>query len=228
MKMERFIKYLIVAGVAIALMNTDVMGQDKPSSTSETAASTASTQAAPGSFKSFKNYPDHSFHLKVKEYINGMQRGGHNLLIWRDPSVNLSQYSSVKITEFGGRLLPQQNVFSYDTSFITFFNSVFRSSLKLPQKESPDALLIEGAVVECNPGSQAARYMVGFGTGKAAGAVVCEVYEPGKTNPCIRIYTRDTGSMGIFGGDSVAFLNRIFNVIAMRLADTLNTTVGLK
>ena len=83
-------------------------------------------------------------------------------------------------------------------------------------------------MVECNPGSRAARYWVGFGAGKAAGAVVCEVYEPGKTNPCIRIYTRDTGSMGSFGGDSVAMLNHILSQVATRLATTLNTTVGVK
>lgn len=228
MKLGRFKQYLIVAGVIIALTNTIVFSQDKPSSTSgDTTAGAPPTQATSAPSTSFKSYPDHSFHGKVKEYISGMKKGGHNLLIWSDPSVNLSQYSSVKVTEFGGRLLPEQNVFSYDT-YITFFNSVFRSSLKLPQKESPDALLIEGAVVECNPGSRAARYLVGFGAGKAAAAVVCEVYEPGKTNPCIRIYTRDTGSMGTFGGDSVAFLNQIINVIAMRLADTLNNTVGIK
>lgn len=224
MNMKRFVNYLGVAGLIIALTSTGAIAQDKPASTSETPASTVPTQSTTAPFKSFKNYPDYSFQANVKEYVNDMKKGGRNLLIWKDPAVNLSQYSSVKVTEFGGRLLPQQNVFSYDT-FVTFFNSVFRSSLKLKQQDSPDALLIEGAVVECNPGSRTARYMVGFGAGKSAGAVACEVYEPGKPNPCIRIYTRDTGSMGTFGGNSVAFLNQIFNVLAMRLADTLNTTI---
>jgi len=223
--MKRFIHFLIVAGIAIAWMSTGAMAQDKPSSTSDTGTSTVSTQAIPATFISFKNYPDSAFN--VKEYINGMQKGGHNLLIWRDPAVNLSQYSSVKVTEFGGRYLPQQNVFSYDP-YIALFNAVFRSSLKLRQEESSDALLIEGAVVECNPGSRAARYWVGFGAGKSGGAVVCEVYEPGKPNPCIRIYTRDTGSSGRWGGDSVAMLNNIMTVVATRLATTLNTTIPTK
>jgi hypothetical protein len=209
-------------------MSTDLFSQDKPSSTSdEPVPSPAPTQITSASSSSFKSYPDHSFHLKVKEYINGMQKGGHNLLIWRDTAVSLSQYSSVKVTEFGGRLLPEQNVFSYDP-YIALFNSVFRSSLKLTQKDSPDSLLIEGAVVECNPGSRAARYLVGFGAGKSACAVVCEVYEPGNPNPFIRIYTRDTGSMGTFGGDSVRMLNHILSELGIRLGTTLNTTVGLK
>ena len=223
MKMKRFVHYLIVVGVAIVLTNTGVMAQDKPSSTSDTATSTASTQTPPAPFTSFKNYPDHAFN--AKEYNNGMQKGGHNLLIWKDTAVNLSQYNLVRVTDFGGRLLPQQNVFSYDP-YVAVFNSVFRNSLKLPQKESPDALLIEGAVVECNPGSRAARYVVGFGAGKSACAVVCEVYEPGKPNPCIRIYTRDTGAMGAFGGDSVRMLNHILSELGVRVATTLNTTVG--
>ena len=223
MKVKRFAQSLILVGVAIGVIGSGVMAQEKPSSTSDTSTSTVSTPATQATFISFKNYPDSAFN--VKEYINGMQKGGQNLLIWRDPAVNLSQFSSVKVTEFGGRLLPQQNVFSYDP-YIALFNSVFQSSLKLPQKESSDALLIEGAVVECNPGSRAARAWVGFGAGKAACAVVCEIYEPGKPNPCIRIYTRDTGSSGSWGGDSVRMLNHILSELGVRVATTLNTSVG--
>ncbi|MGZ3605677.1 MAG: DUF4410 domain-containing protein [Thermodesulfobacteriota bacterium] len=227
MKLKQFANYLIVVGVAIGMTGTVAFSQEKPSQASdEPAVSTAPAQtSAPSS--SFKSYPDYSFDSKVKEYIKGMQRGGHNLLIWKDPAVNLSQYSSVKLTEFGGRLLPQQNVFSYDP-YIALFNSVFRSSLKLSQNDTPDSLLIEGAVVECNPGSRAARAWVGFGAGRSAGAVVCEVYEPGKSDPCIRIYTRDTAASGNWGGDSSAMLNNILSVVATRLASTLNTTIGLK
>ena len=227
MKMKRFVHCLIIVGFAIALMSTGATAQDKPASTSETPASTESTQATPAPLNSFKSYPDHSFHLNVKQYINGMKKGGSNLLIWRDPAVNLSQYGSVKVTEFGGRLLPEQNVFSYDP-YIALFNSVFKSSLRLNQKESPDALLIEGAVVECNPGSRAARAWVGMGAGRAGCAVACEIYEPGKPNPVIRIYTRDTGSSGNWGGDSVLMLNNIMTVIGTRLATTLNTTIPIK
>ena len=228
MKLDRLIQYLIVVGVAMALTSTVVFSQEKPSQSSdEPAVSTEPAQIPSAASSSFKSYPDYSFHLKVKEYIQWMQKGGHNLQIWKDPAFNLSQYSSVKLTEFGGRLLPQQNVFSYDP-YIALFNSVFRSSLKLSQKDTPDSLLIEGAVVECNPGSRAARAWVGFGAGRAAGAVVCEVYEPGKSDPCIRIYTRDTAASGTWGGDSATMLNNILSVVATRLATTLNTTIGVR
>jgi hypothetical protein len=228
MKMKQFLHYLLVTGRGTALVSTGAIAQDKTSSTSDdTVPATAPSQATPAPFTTFKNYPDHTFHLKVREYINGMQKGGHNLLIWRDPTVNLSQYGSVKVTEFGGRLLPQQTVFSTDP-YVALFNSVFKSSLRLNQKESSDALLIEGAVVECNPGSRAARAWVGFGAGRAAGAVVCEIYEPGKPSPCIRIYTRDTGASGNWGGNSAVMLNNILSQVATRLATTLNTTVAVR
>ena len=140
--------------------------------------------------------------------------------------MNLSQYSSVKVTEFDGRLLPQQNVFSYDP-YITVFNATFKGSLTLTQKDSADALLIEGAVVECNPGSRPARAWVGFGAGRAGAAVVCEVYQPGEAKPCIRIYTRDTSaSSANWGGNSTMILNNIMTVLAQRLAGTLNTAVA--
>jgi hypothetical protein len=229
MKMKRFLQYLMVTGIVTALVSTGAIAQEKPSSASDDAVPAAApSQATSAPFTTFKNYPDNSFHLKVKEYINGMKKGGNNLLIWRDPTVNFSQYGSVKLTEFGGRLLPQQTVFSYDP-YIALFNSVFRSSVRLPQKDSPDSLLIEGAVVECNPGSRAARAWVGMGAGRAGGAVVCEIYEPGKASPCIRIYTRDTSAAGgNWGGDSSAMLNNILSQVATRLATTLNTTVAVR
>ncbi len=112
MKMKRVLYYLMVTGMVTALVITGAIAEDNPSSTSDNSVpATTPSQATSTSFTTFKNYPDNTFHLKVKEYINGMKKGGHNLLIWKDPAFNLSQYSSVKVVEFGGRLLPQQNVF---------------------------------------------------------------------------------------------------------------------
>lgn len=214
---------LILKGLILACVIGIVAGCTKQVSTVDTATtSTAPTRTTLTSFKTLRDYPDKTFN--PDEYTNGMVKGGHNLLIWKDPVIDLSKYASLKLTDFGGRLLPELKDFSYD-SYIAFFNSMFRSSIRVPQKDSPDALLIEGAVVECNPGSRAARYLVGFGAGKAACAVVCEVYEPGKSTPCMRIYSRDTASMGMFGGDSVSMLNNIMSVLGTRLATTLNTTI---
>ena len=227
MNVKRFLFYLMVAGIFTALVSTGTIAQDQSSSTSEeTLSAEEPGEAASASFMTFKNYPDHTFQLKAKEYTSGMRKGGRNLLIWRDPAVDLSQYGSVVVTEFDGRLLPQQNVFSYDP-YITIFNATFKGSLTLNQQDASDALLIEGAVVECNPGSRAARAWVGFGAGRAGAAVVCEVYQPGESKPCIRIYTRDTSAAsGNYGGNSVMMLNNLMTVLAQRLAGTLNATIA--
>lgn len=207
---RKYIRYLVSAALMIALVNG--LG-----------STPSAKQPVQNPGKSFKDYPDHTFN--AREYVQGMTKGARNVLIWQDPAVNVKNYRSVKVADFGGQLLPVQNVFSYDT-FISSFNATFKSTLKLQREESPDALRIEGAVVECNPGSRAARVWVGFGAGKAAGGVVCEVYEPGASQPFMRIYVRDTGSGGSWGGHSAAMLNHIFFTVAHRLSAILDARIG--
>lgn len=172
---------------------------------------------------SFKDYEDHNFN--PRGYIKGMEKVGHNILVWQDPSVDLKKYDSANLSEFGGRLLPVQDRFSYEP-FIKNFNLSFARSLRLKAGDGQTSLSIEGEVVECNPGSRAARVWVGYGAGRTGGAVVCEVYEPGETRPCIRIYARDTGSSGMWGGDSVAMLNSIFDRVATRVTSALEARIG--
>jgi len=147
---KRYIQYFVSVAVTIALLN---------GCRSAPPAATPSTPGVQNTVKSFKDYPDHAFN--PREYIRGMVKGGHNVLIWQDPSVDLRKYRSVNVVDFGGQLLPVQNVFSYDP-FVSSFNATFRSTLKLSKENSSDALLIEGAVVECNPGSRGARMWVGY------------------------------------------------------------------
>jgi len=207
---RKYIRYLVSAALMLALVHG--LG-----------STPLAKHLVQNSGKSFKDYPDHTFN--AKEYIQGMTKGARNVLIWQDPAADLKKYRSVKLTDFGGQLLPVQSVFSYDT-FVSSFNATFQSSLKLHKEEASDALRIEGAVVECNPGSRAARNLIGFGAGRAAGAVVCEVYEPGASRPCMRIYARDTGSSGSWGGNSLAMLNHIFFTVANRLSTFLGARIG--
>lgn len=173
-------------------------------------------------FKSFKEYSNQNFN--IREYITGMKKGGHNLLIWQNPSADLSKYKSVKLTYFDGKLLPQQNEFSY-LPFIKQFNLYLKQAVRIPNNDSR-GLRVEGAIVECDPGSRAARAWVGMGAGKAAAGVVCEVYEPGASKAVMRIYTRDTGSGGMWGGDSASMMNQIFSILATRLSAKIEEKVG--
>ena len=88
----------------------------------DTTTGTAPTPTTPTSFITFKNYPDQTF--DADGYTNGMVKSGHNVLVWKDPAADLSRYGSLKLTEFGGRLLPTQKDFSPD-SYVALFNSVF-------------------------------------------------------------------------------------------------------
>jgi hypothetical protein len=192
------------------------------SSTQSSGSATAKPETS-YTTQSFKNYPDHRFNYKA--YARGMTKWGHNTLGWQAPDSDLTRYSGVLLKDFGGRLLPVQNKFSY-TPHIKTFNLSLSQALKLPRETGPDALRIEGAVVECNPGSRAARMWVGFGAGKAGVSAVCEVYEPGRTDPSIRIYGRDTASYGAWGGDSAGLLNHLFNQVAVRMAAALEARIG--
>lgn len=162
---------------------------------------------------SFKDYPNNQFDAKA--YVAGMEKIGHNTLAWVDPTATISSYPTATIVESDERLLPVQNTFSY-TPFITLFNVQFKQALNATEGDT-NSLRVETAVVECNPGNRAARVLIGMGAGKVACAAVCEVYEPGRSNPSMRIYTRDTGSIGgAFGGDSVSMMNHILTQLAIR------------
>ena len=166
------------------------------------------------SVTSLKDFPDHGFNPKT--YTQGMVKGGYRLLIWQDPGVDLSRYSSVRIAPFGGRLLPEQNRFSY-TPFIKRFNRVFQDELKRQRGNDASTLRIIGELVACHPGSRAASFLVGAEAGKAFGAVACEVYLPDRPTPCLKLYIRDTASRSISSGYYGAHLNQIFSQIAKRL-----------
>lgn len=176
---------------------------------------------APDQVKALSDFSDHAFDARA--YIYGM--GGENrVYVWQDPAADLGGYRNANLTRFSGRLLPIQDKFAYEPYVKSFEGSV-RDSLDL---KAGGSLRIEGSLVECNPGSRAARYLVGMGAGKAAVAGVIEVFEPGKTRPSLRLYARDTASAGGFGGDSVGMMNHIINVLAVRMTSVLEGRIDIR
>lgn len=173
-------------------------------------------------FKSYKDYPDHVFN--VNEYVKGMKKGDHNLLIWRDTLADLSKYKSVNITYFDGRLLPDQKDVSY-LPYIKEFNKNFSQSFKI-RKNDKRGLRVEGAIVECNLGRPNVKAMFRTGEDKTYGGVVCEIYEPGSSIPVIRMFTRDTATGGAMADDSNALMNHIFQRTANRLSKNIELQIG--
>ncbi len=185
------------------------------------ASSGGGSSLAPDQVKALSDFPDHGFNAKA--YVRGM--GGENrVYVWQDPAADLGKYRSATLTRFSGRVLPAQGKFSYDP-YIKSFQGSIRDSLDI---KPGGPLRIEGSLVECNPGSRAARYLVGMGAGKAAVAGVIEVFEPGKKRPSLRLYARDTASAGGFGGDSVSMMNHIINVLAVRMTSVLEGRIDLR
>ncbi|MBU0682402.1 MAG: DUF4410 domain-containing protein [Proteobacteria bacterium] len=185
------------------------------------ARSGGGSSLAPDQVKALSDFSDHAFDARA--YIVGM--GGENrVYVWQDPAANLGGYHNATMGRFSGRLLPSQDKFSYEPYIKSFEGSV-RDSLDI---KAGGTLRIEGSLVECNPGSRAARYLVGMGAGKAAVAGVIEVFEPGKKRPSLRLYARDTASAGGFGGDSVGMMNHIINVLAVRMTSILEGRIDIR
>jgi hypothetical protein len=64
----------------------------------------------------------------------------------------------------------------------------------------PDAIVVEGAFVQLNPGSKAKRYWAGFGSGKS-GTTVEGVVKDGSGRVLAKFRQKRIAVMGMFGGD---------------------------
>ena len=179
---------------------------------------------APGQVSKLSDFNANQFNYRI--YVKGMSKVARNTLSWQDPNGHLGDFHFVKIEGPTDKYLPVNANFAHKSVVDTFGRS-FNSYLDLKQKSTGKTLRVVLAVVECNPGSRAARYWVGMGAGKAAGTVVVEVYEPGKKMPSLKIYARDTASMGGFGGDSISMMNSIFEAIANRTTTVLEGRIDV-
>lgn len=186
----------------------------------QTVGNTAPTPA-PSQVKTIADFPDHAFNADA--YIKGMVKGAPNLLVWQDPSANLRNYKTIDLqVSDSPRYIPVIQGFS-PTPFIKTYVSGIKNYLASVPKD-PNGLRVVSYVVECAPGNRGARFIVGFGAGKAAGAAVVEVYEPGKNLPSMRIYCRETASWG--PADSFSLLDHIFQTVANRTGNFLLQALG--
>jgi hypothetical protein len=102
---------------------------------------------------------------------------------------------------------------------------LFASVRNLNETEFPaapaEALRLRGIVTRLGRGSQAARYLVGFGAGSTR--VQAEMYFVDARSGRVGLVTADrrVGSMGLFGGDSEDFTKESFDDMARDLAKFL-------
>lgn len=91
-----------------------------------------------------------------------------------------------------------------------------------PDAAGGDALLVDGKFIEMDPGSRAKRYFVGFGAGKS-GVTVEGSVKAADGSLLATFKQRRIGTMGAFGGDSMAKLVGDTKDIGEDLAKFLST-----
>ncbi len=96
------------------------------------------------------------------------------------------------------------------------------ASIRAAGSPPPDgALVLRSKVVEINPGSQAARYFVGFGAGAAWVKISGEVVDGKSGAVLMRFEQQRVGAMGAFGGAYVPMLTDCISGIAKDVGVTL-------
>ena len=179
---------------------------------------------APNELAKLSDFNSNQFNHKA--YVRGMAKVARNTLYWQDPNAHMGDFHFVNVVGPEDRYLPINPNFVHEP-YVKGFAGFFNNNLDLKQKSTGKTLLVKTAVVECNPGSRAARYWVGMGAGKAVATVVIEVYEPGKTTPSLKLYARDSASAGGFGGDSMSMMNHIMQVMAVRVTTVLEGRIDI-
>ncbi len=187
-------------------------------------SSTNTVALAPGAVSKLSDFSPNAFNYKA--YTRGMSKAARNTLVWADPAANLGSFHSIQIEGPTDNYLPVNPNLIHEP-YVKSFGGFFDNNLDLQQSDSSSSLRVVTAVVECNPGSRAARYWVGMGAGKAVATVVVEVYEPGRSTPSLKIYSRDSASAGGFGGDSMSMMNHIFQVMAVRVTTVLEGRIDV-
>jgi hypothetical protein len=83
------------------------------------------------------------------------------------------------------------------------------------------ALTLRGTITRLGRGSQAARYLVGFGAGSTRAQAELHFVDAQSGRVVLVTADRRKGSMGLFGGDSEEFLRESFDDMARDLAKFL-------
>ncbi len=92
----------------------------------------------------------------------------------------------------------------------------------IEQGKGRDGLVVETIVLECDPGSRAARYWAGFGAGAARTKLSIVVKDGRSGAVLLRITQERRSGVGLGGGGYVELMNRNLRAIGEDLALVLN------
>lgn len=145
---------------------------------------------------------------------------------------NASAYTQIAVESFDsvGVKLPDQNDNTYRavlsalrTMKPAFMEGVARKAKRKAGVTGPaKTLVIRARLTKVDPGSQAARYVVGFGAGAVKIAIVGEIIDGASGKVLVRFVQERRSGFGLFGGGYAALFGRTARQLGGDVAELIN------
>jgi hypothetical protein len=145
---------------------------------------------------------------------------------------NAAAYDQIAVESFdseGVKLPPaNENTFSAVQSAIRMMKPAFMDGLaqkaqrKTTAKASGKTLVVRARLTKVDPGSQAARYFVGFGAGAVKIAIIGEIIDGSSGKVLVRFAQERRSGFGAFGGNYSELFRRTAHQIGGDIAGLIN------
>jgi hypothetical protein len=145
---------------------------------------------------------------------------------------NASSYSQIAVESFdsAGLKLPDPNDNTYRavqlalrTMKPAFMEGVARNAKRKVGATGPaKTLVIRARLTKVDPGSQAARYVVGFGAGTVKVAIAGEIIDGASGKALVRFVQERRSGFGLFGGGYAALFGRTARQLGGDVAELIN------
>jgi hypothetical protein len=145
---------------------------------------------------------------------------------------NASSYSQIAVESFdsAGVKLPDPNDNTYRavqlalrTMKPAFMEGVARNAKRKAGVTGPaKTLVIRARLTKVDPGSQAARYVIGFGAGTVKIAIAGEIIDGSSGKVLLRFVQERRSGFGLFGGGYAALFGRTARQLGGDVAELIN------
>lgn len=145
---------------------------------------------------------------------------------------NASAYSQIAVESFdsAGVKFPDPNDNTYRavqlalrTMKPAFMDGVARNAKRKPGVARPaKTLVIRARLTKVDPGSQAARYVIGFGAGTVKIAIAGEIIDRASGKVLVRFVQERRSGFGLFGGGYAALFQRTARQLGGDVAELIN------
>jgi Domain of unknown function (DUF4410) len=145
---------------------------------------------------------------------------------------NASAYTQIAVESFDsvGVKLPDPNDNTYRAVLLAlrtmkpaFMEGVARNAKRKVGVTGPaKTLVIRARLTKVDPGSQAARYVVGFGAGAVKIAIAGEIIDGASGKVLVRFVQERRSGFGLFGGGYAALFQRTARQLGGDVAELIN------